>query len=121
MADRIVLTGMHFYGHHGVFPEETQLGQSFIVDVELYTDLHQAGANDNLEKTIHYGHVYSAVKKIVEGPPFKLIEAVAEHIAQALLGRFPAEEVVVRVHKPKVPIPGPLQGVMVEVRRRRES
>lgn len=120
MADRILLTGMRFFGYHGVFPEETRLGQSFIVDVEMEADLRQAGLNDDLGSTIHYGEVYTEVKTIVEGPPFKLIESVAERIAATILGRFPAHEVVVRVHKPCAPIPGPFDRVTVEVRRRRE-
>lgn len=120
MADRIVLTGMQFYGYHGVLPEETRLGQGFVVDVELYADLRGAGQSDNLALTIDYSKVYQKAKEIVEGRPFRLIEALAEHLAQAILEGFPAEEVVVRVHKPKAPIPGPFAGVMVEMRRRRE-
>jgi 7,8-dihydroneopterin aldolase/epimerase/oxygenase len=120
-VDRIVLTGMRFYGYHGVFPEETRLGQSFTVDVELYADLREAGRTDKLSRTIDYGKVYETVKTLVEGRPFQLIEALAEHLAVAVLGGFPVHEVVVRVHKPKAPIPGPFDGVMVEVRRGRES
>lgn len=122
MADRITLTGMRFYGYHGVLPEETRLGQGFTVDVEVYTDLRPAGLTDSLTNTINYGKVYEAVKTVLEGPPYKLIEAVAENIAGKLLESFArAEEIVVRVHKPKAPIPGPLEGVTVEIRRRREA
>lgn len=119
--DRIVLTGMRFYGYHGVMPEETQLGQPFAVDVELYADLRRAGITDDLAETIHYGHVYETVKRIVEGRPYKLIEAVAEKLAEHLLSGYPAAEVVVRVHKPRAPIAGTFDGITVEVRRRREA
>jgi 7,8-dihydroneopterin aldolase/epimerase/oxygenase len=121
MADRIVLTGMRFYGYHGVFPEETRLGQPFVVDMELYADLREAGRTDDLTRTVDYGKVYAAVKEIVEGSPFKLIEALAERLAQHVLQHFAVSEVVVRVHKPKAPIAGPLDGVTVEVGRRREE
>lgn len=121
MTDRIVLTGMRFYGYHGVFPEESRLGQSFQVDVELYADLRRAGQTDDLSATVDYGKVYGNVKEIVEGRPFKLIEAVAEQVAQSILSGFPVTEVVVRVHKPNAPIPGPLDSVTVEIRRQRES
>ncbi|HYF93209.1 MAG TPA: dihydroneopterin aldolase [Symbiobacteriaceae bacterium] len=120
MGDRIVLTGMQFYGYHGVYPEETRLGQVFVVDVELHADLREAGRTDDLQRTVDYGQVYSTVKEIVEGRPFKLIEALAEKTAAELLQGFPISEVVVRVHKPKAPIPGAFGGVMVEIRRRRE-
>lgn len=121
MTDRIILTGMRFYGYHGVYPEETKLGQSFVVDVELYADLRQAGLNDDLRQTVDYGKVYAAVKEMVEGHRFQLIEALAERVAAAVLEGFPVTEIVVRVHKPKAPIPGPLDGVTVEIRRGRLS
>lgn len=121
MADRILLTGMRFFGHHGVFPEETRLGQSFVVDVELEADLRRAGLTDDLEQTIDYGKVYGTVKEVVEGRPFKLIEAVAESVAQRVLDGFAVTGVVVRIHKPGAPIPGPFDCVTVEIARRRES
>lgn len=120
MGDRILLTGMRFYGFHGVFPEETRLGQTFIVDVELSADLREAGRLDDLKKTVDYGKVYLAVREVVEGRPFKLIEALAERIAVDVLGAFPVSEIVVRVHKPQAPIPGAFNGVTVEIRRQKE-
>ncbi|HWI65881.1 MAG TPA: dihydroneopterin aldolase [Symbiobacteriaceae bacterium] len=120
MGDRIVLTGMRFYGYHGVYPEETRLGQTFLVDVELYADLQQAGRTDSLEFTVDYGKVYLAVKEIVEGRPFKLIEALAEKIAATVMEGFPVQAITVRVHKPQAPIPGAFDGVTVEIHRRRE-
>jgi dihydroneopterin aldolase len=117
--DKIILTGMRFYGYHGVLPEEARLGQGFTVDLELLGDLRAAGVDDDLKQTINYGHVYTAVKAILEGERFKLIEAVAERVAERLLAQFPAYEVMVRVHKPKAPIPGPVDGVAVEIRRQR--
>ncbi len=121
MTDRIILTGMRFYGYHGVYPEESRLGQSFVVDVELYADLRAAGERDDIRSTIDYGRVYATVKEVLEGGPFKLIETVAERVAARVLAGFPVQEVVVRVHKPKAPIPGPIDCVTVEIRRRRET
>lgn len=119
--DRIILSGMRFYGYHGVYPEESRLGQAFSVDVELHLDLREAGRRDEIRKTVDYEKVYRSVKAIVEGKPFKLIEALAESVAARVLSEHPnAAEVVVRVHKPKAPIPGPIDGVTVEIHRRRE-
>jgi dihydroneopterin aldolase len=119
VSDKITLKGMRFFGYHGVFPEEAKLGQSFIVDVELYADLRAAGETDELSRTINYAAVYAAVKEIVEGHPFRLIEAVAERVAGRILEAFRVREVVVRVHKPNAPIPGPIDCVTVEIRRSR--
>mgnify|MGYP001198610202 FL=1 len=120
--DRIVITGMRFYAYHGVLPEETRLGQEFLVDAELCLDLRGAGRDDDIRQTVNYGKVYRTVKAIVEGSTFKLIEAVAERVAAEVLAQYPnVEAVTIRVHKPRAPIPGALGGVMVEIQRRREA
>ena len=107
LADRIRLNGMVFYGYHGVLPEERALGQRFVVDVEIFTDLRKAGASDDLSDTINYSQVYTTAREIVTGPPLNLIEAVAERIAARVLAEHSAaERVVVRIQKPEVPIPG---------------
>jgi dihydroneopterin aldolase len=116
--DRILLTGLTFYGYHGVNPEERQLGQRFVVDVALTLDLEPAGQSDDLTRTIDYGAVYRLIRDMVEGPPCNLIEAVAERIAQAILSRTGARLVEVRVAKPWAPVKGMVAGeVAVEISR----
>ena len=80
--DYIHLNEMEFYGYHGALPEETKLGQRFRVTVSLATDLSEAGKTDDLDKTVNYAEVYSVCRSIVEGEPVKLIETVAEKIAE---------------------------------------
>jgi 7,8-dihydroneopterin aldolase/epimerase/oxygenase len=121
MTDRLLLTGMAFYGRHGVLPAEQALGARFVVDVEAALDLRAAGTRDDLAATVDYGALYEAVRGIVEGPPLQLIEAVAERIAARLLAAFPPlEQVTVRVHKPGAPLPGATFATMAaEVTRAR--
>lgn len=105
--DRIRLNEMVFYGYHGVLPEEQTLGQRFVVDVEMRLDLRPAGEADDLGSTVNYSEVYSAVAKVVTGPPFHLIEAVADRIANGILADHPSvASVLVRVRKPHVPLAG---------------
>lgn len=111
---------MKFYGYHGVFAEETKLGQRFAVDVIVETDLEKAGKSDNLEDSINYGEIYQVCKEVVEGKPFKLVEALAEKIAAEMLGHFPSIRLVtVKVIKPDPPIPGHYDSVAVEITRGR--
>jgi dihydroneopterin aldolase len=79
---------MAFYGYHGVFEEEKRSGQTFILDAVLYADLREAGKTDALDSTIDYGSAYQAIREIVEGKRFDLIEALAHNVAMALLSRF---------------------------------
>ncbi len=118
-SDRIVLTGLTFYGYHGVNPEERVLGQRFVVDLALDTDLRPAGESDDLARTTSYAAIYKVVRELVEGPPRNLLEAVAEAIAQAALRESGARGVRVRVAKPWAPIKGSAAGTAaVEIYRR---
>lgn len=118
--DKIILNKMSFYGYHGVFPEETKLGQRFIIDLTVEADLKKAGETDSLDASIHYGEIYQVCKEIVEGKPYKLIEALAERIAAELLKCYQGISVVtVKVIKPDPPIPGHYESVAVEITRGR--
>ena len=104
--DRIRLEGMVFYGFHGVGPAEREVGQRFVVDLELDLDLRVAGGSDDISDTINYSRLYRAVQAIVEGPSRNLLENLADRIAQRVLGGFDVESVRVRVKKPEAPISG---------------
>jgi dihydroneopterin aldolase len=118
--DKIYINKMEFYGYHGVLPEETKLGQKFIVDIIVETDFQKAGLTDNLEESISYVDIYNVCKDIVEGTPFKLIEAVAEKISGVILEQFAkVYTVTVKVIKPNPPIPGHYESVAVEITRNR--
>lgn len=119
--DKILVNQMSFYGYHGVFKEETKLGQRFIVDATLELDLSEAGRTDDLARSVNYGEVYQLCQQIVEGKPFKLIEAVAEAIATSILSTFTlVRSCTIKVIKPDPPIPGYYRSVAVEVTRCRK-
>jgi 7,8-dihydroneopterin aldolase/epimerase/oxygenase len=114
--DRILMEGMAFFGRHGVFPAERELGARFSVDVVLEGDLRAAGRSDHLEDTIDYAKAYDAVREVVEGEPCHLLEAVAQRIADRLLLLPKVERATVRIHK-KPPLPGEFRSVAVEISR----
>ncbi len=117
--DKIILGGIEFYGHVGVSDAEREVGQRFVVDVELTTSLARAGASDDLADTISYAEVYDVVFSIGESRICALVESLTEEIARVLLDRFPASEVMVRVKKSPPPIAGVVAYAGVEIRRRR--
>ena len=118
--DSIALRRMVFFGFHGDRAEERKLGQRFIVDVVLTADLSQAGASDSLKDTVDYGEVYSKVKRVVEGPPLNLLEALGERICGEVMQISDRiENVEVVVAKPAVPLRGALDGAEVRLARRR--
>lgn len=121
MYDRILLEGMVFHGRHGTLPAERELGQPFVVDVELRLDLRPAGLSDDLTKTVDYGEVHRLAGQVVEGEPAGLTETVAERIANATLEEHPMVEAVrVKVRKPHVRLDKTvLESAAVEIVRHR--
>jgi len=117
--DYIHVNDMEFWGYHGVFAEETKLGQRFRVTLSMAVDLQEAGQTDDLEKTVNYGEAFFICQKIVEGEPAKLVETVAERIASEILATFKnlVKGCKVTVIKPDPPIPGHYRSVAVEITR----
>ena len=115
---RIVLAGIELYAHHGLHAEEERLGARFVVDVEM--EVAFEGRPDAIGSTVDYSAVFRFVQKLATEQRFYLIEALDDHLAEAILERF--EEIrtlVVRVHKPHAPLPGVVRDVFVETRRTR--
>ncbi len=119
-GDRIRLTGVRAFGHHGVLDHEKRDGQDFVVDVTMTLDLRPAGTSDDLARTVSYAEVAADVVAVVGGPPHDLIETVAEEIAARTLARPLVEAVEVTVHKPQAPVGVPFGDVEVVVRRERD-
>ena len=120
--DKIQLDGMVFYGYHGASSVEQEMGQRFVVNLEVQRDLRSAGLSDDLQDTVSYSHIYRLVKEVMEGPSRKLLESLAETIAQRVLDDFDVDSVRVKVKKPEVPIKGSfLTHASVEVFRQRGS
>ncbi len=117
-TDKIQLEGMVFYGFHGANDAEKELGQRFVVDVEVQRDLRPAGLSDDLDDTVSYTNVYRIVKDVIEGPSRNLLESLAETVATNVLDRLDVEATKVRIKKPEVPIKGSiLANASVEIFR----
>ena len=119
MTDRIVLHNMRFEASHGYYEQERQSRQPFEVDVELELDVEPAGSADELERTVDYAAVYAVVRDVLEGPPVRLLETLAESISGRVLAGFDVAAATVRVRKPGVDLGGPLDYAGVEIRRTR--
>ncbi|TPW74212.1 dihydroneopterin aldolase [Schumannella soli] len=116
--DRIRVTGLKAFAHHGVFEHERENGQLFVIDVEVRLPLGPAAGGDDLASTVHYGELSEQVVAAVERDPVDLIETVAERIAAVALSWPAVRETTVTVHKPSAPITVPFDDVSVTITRR---
>ncbi len=117
-SDIIRLKNMTFHAYHGVWDEEREIGQRFEVDVALRVDVRAAAATDKLKDTVDLFAVFQEVEKVVVRGQFRLVETMAEEIAQRLLRTFHLPEVHVTVRKPHAPIRGIQDGIEVEIVRK---
>ena len=120
MTDRIILTRIAVYAYHGIHPEEEKLGQRFYVSLEARLDLRAAAEADDWKRTVSYDRLAKIVVDVTTERRFALIEGLAEVIAKQILATYvQIQSIVVRVEKPAAPIPTILDGVAIEIERRR--
>jgi len=91
------------------------------VDVELVVEMDRPARSDKLKDTVNYTEVYRTVEELVAQNRFALLETIAVRLADQILTRFKPEEVIVRVRKKIPPVPGNLDHIEVEVKRKRKS
>lgn len=84
----IVIKGLKVFGHHGVDPQETLVGNMFEVSVSLRFVCEHAMRTDRLDLTINYAEVVALIREEMEFPS-KLLEHVALRIYDHLIRRFP--------------------------------
>ena len=113
--DQIKISRLEVFGNHGVFPEETKLGQKFLVNATLYTDTRGAGLTDDLKQSIHYGEVCHEIHQFLRQHTCRLIEAAAEQLAEHLLLGIPRLDL--EILKPWAPIGLSLDTVSVCISR----
>lgn len=116
--DEIRIYGLDVFAHHGVYQEENQKGQHFIVNAVLYTRTREAGLADDLEQTTNYGEVCQLITEAMQQNTWKLIETVAEKAAAAVLENFPLVSALdLEIQKPEAPIGLPFETVSVKIHR----
>jgi len=116
--DKIKIENLQVFANHGVFPEETVLGQKFIVSAALYTKTRKAGKTDDLVYSTHYGEVSQFMTEFLQKNTYKLIEAAAEHLAEAVLLAYPlVSGIDLEIKKPWAPVKLPLDYVSVKISR----
>lgn len=119
MSNRVSISveGVELRGRCGVTREERVVGQTLIVDVHLEPADCPGTQTDDLSGTVDYGWVVDIVRGIVEGKEFKLLERLAEVIADALWEPLDLVFLEVAVTKPAPPVAIPIAAARVEVVR----
>jgi dihydroneopterin aldolase len=122
MSDAIFVSGLMLHAYHGVMQHEAKVGQTFRLDLVLEIDLAEASRTDKLKHTVSYDMVVKTASEAFCARRYRLVEAAAGAVADALLEACPAARSVrVTVHKPHAPVAAIFDdvGVMIECARDR--
>ena len=120
MSDVILLEGIQVTAALGVTAAERRVRRPVTLDLEVARDLRGAGRSDSIRQTIHYKRIFEIVEDVAANQEHKLVEALADRIARAVLAKFDADAVTVSVRKP-TPISGVLQYAGVRITRTRDD
>ena len=122
MIDTIFITGIVIHARHGVMDHETEVGQRFIIDLELSIDLSESAHTDRLSDTVSYASVVATATAAFKDTNYKLLERAAGAVSDAIFAAFPRIDAVkVTVHKPHAPIAAIFEDVGVVLTRKRPS
>ena len=122
MSDVIFVNGLILHAYHGVMPHEGKVGQSFIIDLMLEADLAAASKSDKLADTVGYDVVADVVSRAFTAKRYRLVEAAAGAVADAILQNFPRiQSVRITVRKPHAPVAAVFTDVGVILTRSRRG
>jgi dihydroneopterin aldolase len=104
--DSVFVRGLEFEGNHGYTAAERRGTRRFRVDLTLERDLATASHSDKLVDTIDYFKVSEIVVRLGTQSTFRLIEALAGAIADAIVAEYPGVGVLIQLEKLAPPCPG---------------
>lgn len=121
MTGYILLENIRFFAYHGVAPQETTVGNEFVVSLRLKTDIAPAMESDDVADTVNYAEIHQAVKEEMDIPS-KLLEHVAGRIVRRLFNDFPTiERIDLKLSKRNPPMGADIETAGVEVHIERQT
>jgi len=113
----IQIENMEFYSFHGHFKEEQIVGNKFIVDLTIETDMKVPSESDNLRDAVDYQRIYLITKLQMEKKSH-LLEHIAGRIIDAIYSEMKGiKKVTVKVAKMNPPVGGKIKSVSVVLSR----
>ena len=107
---KIYLKNVRFHAYHGVLPQETQVGNDYVVNLDVSYDFSKAMETDELAGTLNYAELYELVI------PSKLLEHVAGRIGKRLFAEYPTiQKIQLAITKVNPPFGADCDGAGVEV------
>jgi dihydroneopterin aldolase len=110
----IRIEGMEFFAYHGCYEAEQIVGNRFLVDLIMESDITTPSQSDSIQDALNYHHAYNIVKEQMMIRS-NLLEHIAKRIIDSLYENFPQlKKATVKVSKLHPPMGGQIRSVSVE-------
>ena len=115
MSFDINISKIKCFGKHGIYDQEKQNDQEFLVDINInISDFSE----DNINKTLNYEEVVNLVINMVNTKSYDLIETLAKNISEKIVFQYAKseaiiQEIMVTVHKPDTILKDRTDGISV--------
>jgi dihydroneopterin aldolase len=115
---KIIIEEMEFYAFHGHYREEQIVGNRFLVDLELETDLSAAADSDKLDDAVNYQQAYQIIKTEMRRKKSNLLENIGKRILDALYEQMSGfKTATLKIRKMHPPLGGPVKSVGITMSR----
>ena len=116
---KITIEEMEFYAFHGHYQEEQIVGNRFLVDLDMQTDLSVPADSDKLGDALNYQKAYQIIKNEMKRTKSNLLENIGKRMLDALFQEMEGiQKAKIKVRKLNPPMGGPIKSVGVTLSRK---
>ena len=98
--DKVFIKNLEVETVIGIYDWEREVRQLISISLVMDFGLTKAAKTDKIEDSLNYKKISKRIIKLVETLKSKLIENLAQKIADTILNEFPVSSIVVTVEKP---------------------
>jgi len=98
--DKVFIKGLHIQTTIGFYQWEKEIKQTLVIDVAMAWDTAKAAKNDELDKTLNYAEISTAIETFANKNPVDLLETLAERLAAFLMAEFHIPWLQLKIGKP---------------------
>lgn len=114
---KIHIEQMEFYAFHGHYQEEQIVGNRFLLDLIIETDMTAAAKSDSLKDAVNYQEAYKLVKAEMKKKS-SLLEHIAKRILDSLFANLQGiDKASITIRKMNPPMGGQMKAVSVTLER----
>ena len=111
----IKINEIQLFGYHGLYEEEKENGQNFIISLSI--DIDYIDKNDKIKNTVDYTKIINEVKDTFNQKRYNLIESLAVVISDNLMKNKKIKSLDISIKKESPPIDAKLNSVEVNLRK----